>query len=168
VSIYGATKVANEAMARAYGATHKIPTTGLRFFNVYGPHCRPNSMFYLFAEAIRKGEPIKLYNDGQSVRNFVYVDDVVRAIIAALSRPVIGGIYNIASFQTTAIDDAVQLFQEAYGSTSPVQYLPKRPGEIEVSAAYVFEAHINLDWRPEVPLEIGLERFVAWYKESHA
>lgn len=167
ISLYGATKAANELVAHTYSATHNLRTVGLRFFNVYGPGSRTDNMFFHFAEAVRKNEPIKLYNEGASVRSFVYVEDVVTAIMAALERPA-SGVYNIAPDEPTSVRAAAGMYLIDCGRINhTMELLPARSGEILYSHGLVDKAYFELGWKAETKLEDGIAAFHSWYKENY-
>lgn len=184
ISLYAATKKANELMAHAYSHLFAVPTTGLRFFTVYGPWGRPDMAMFLFAKAISEGKPIKLFNHGQMRRDFTYVDDVVEGIVrlidhAPAARPAASHssdpsvsaapwrIYNIGNNKPEELMRVVTLIEQALGREAVKQMLPMQPGDVAETYADVDDLIRDVGFRPSTPLEHGIGRFIAWYREYH-
>jgi len=185
LSLYGATKKANELMAHAYAHLYRVPMTGLRFFTVYGPWGRPDMAMWLFAKAILAGEPIKLFNNGDMRRDFTYVDDVVESIVRLIDRapapdprwigedPDPGSsnapwrVYNIGNNRPAELLDVVRLLERALGKQAKRELLPMQPGDVPATYADVDDLMREVGFRPSTPIAEGIARFVAWYREYH-
>jgi UDP-glucuronate 4-epimerase len=186
LSLYGATKKANELMAHAYAHLYRLPMTGLRFFTVYGPWGRPDMAMWLFAKAILAGEPIKLFNNGDMRRDFTYVDDVVESVVRLLERaprpdPSWNGespdpgssnapwrVYNIGNNKPAELLDVVRLLEQALGKEAKREMLPMQPGDVLATYAEVDDLMRDVGFRPATPIAEGIARFVAWYRAYHA
>lgn len=182
VSMYAATKKANELMAHTYSHLFNIPTTGLRFFTVYGPWGRPDMAYFLFAEAIRKEEPIKVFNHGKLRRDFTYIDDIVQGIVNISKQPaessepdLIGSshstapykIYNIGNNQTVELMDFITTIGEVMGKTPEMIMLDMQPGDVPATWANVDELSEKFNYKPNTPIAEGLKKFGVWYKEHY-
>jgi UDP-glucuronate 4-epimerase len=166
-SLYAATKIAGEAMSRAYAALYGLPLTGLRFFTVYGPWGRPDMAYWLFTEAMLKGEPIRLFNEGRMRRDFTYVDDIVEGILAALDHAPPAGthrLYNIGNSRPEALLDLVAILEELLGVRARRELLPMQPGDVPATFADVSAMERDFGWRPRTELRTGLARFVGWWR----
>lgn len=182
VSLYAATKKANELMAHAYSHLYDLPATGLRFFTVYGPWGRPDMAYWLFAEAIVEQRPIKVFNHGAMARDFTYVDDVVEAVCrliphAAASDPAFDRtapasgrswapyrVYNIGNHRREKLMDLIALIERALGREAEKIFLPMQPGDVVETWADVTDLEEAVGYSPETPLAEGIERFVAWFR----
>ena len=185
VSLYAATKRANELMAHAYAHLFAVPCTGLRFFTVYGPWGRPDMAYFKFAKAIFEGRPIDLYNFGEMERDFTYVDDIVRGILAIAERPAAPAenfdpakpdpalssapwrIYNIGNHTPVKLRRFVEILENAIGKKAATNLLPMQPGDVKATAADVADLARDAGFAPATPLEVGIPRFVAWYREYY-
>ena len=182
VSMYAATKKANELMAHTYSHLFNIPTTGLRFFTVYGPWGRPDMAYFLFAEAIRKGEPIKVFNHGKLRRDFTYIDDIVQGIVniskqsaESLEPDMIDSsnsiapskIYNIGNNQTVELMDFITTIGDVMGKTPEMIMLDMQPGDVPATWANVDELSEKFNYKPNTPIAEGLKKFCVWYKEYY-
>jgi UDP-glucuronate 4-epimerase len=171
VSLYAATKRADELITHAYCHLYGIPATGLRFFTVYGPWGRPDMAAYLFADAIVKGRPIRVFNHGEMARDFTYIDDIVTGTLAALDRPPASGtgprIYNLGNHRPEKLLDFIAVLETALGRTAEKHLLPMEAGDVATSFADIESARRDLGYAPTVPIAVGLPRFVAWYKSYH-
>ncbi|RMH53025.1 MAG: NAD-dependent epimerase [Zetaproteobacteria bacterium] len=183
VSLYAASKKAGELMAHSYSHLYRLPTTGLRFFTVYGPWGRPDMAYFLFARAMVRGEPIKLFNHGAMQRDFTYIDDIVEGVVRVLDHIPAGDpawdgaspdpgssrapyrIYNIGRGQPVALTDFVALLEQALGVEANRQMLPMQPGDVPVTFADVADLARDVGYRPATSLEEGMARFVAWFRE---
>jgi UDP-glucuronate 4-epimerase len=177
VSLYAATKRATELMAHTYSHLYGLPTTGLRFFTVYGPWGRPDMAYFKFAKAIREGEPIRLFNQGRMQRDFTYVDDVVEAVVRLLDRlpePVAGKpsparswapfrIFNIGNHSPAPLAEFVATLERCMGAEAVKDYVGMQPGDVEATFAAVDDLREVVDFAPRTPLADGLARFVAWF-----
>ncbi len=186
ISLYAATKKANELMAHAYSALFKLPATGLRFFTVYGPWGRPDMAVFTFAKAIVEGEPIRLFNHGQMRRDFTYIDDVVAAMEHLVDRAPTGDpkwsgrspdpsssaapwrVYNIGNNQSVEISRVVDLLERELGRPAIRELAPMQPGDVLETQANVDDLMREVGFKPATPIEEGLKRFAAWYRDYHA
>ena len=185
LSLYGASKKANELMAHAYSHLFRLPTTGLRFFTVYGPWGRPDMAMWLFARAILAGEPIKLFNNGDMRRDFTYVDDIVESIVRLVDRapapdPKFTGdapdpgtssapwrVYNIGNNNPVELLEVVRLTEEALGIKAKRELLPMQPGDVPATYADVDDLMRAVDFKPTTPIAEGIRRFIAWFRTYH-
>lgn len=169
VSLYAATKRADELMSASYASLYKIPLTGLRFFTVYGPAGRPDMAYFKFTQAILAGRPIDVNGDGSQSRDFTYVDDIVAGVIAALDRPPSGAIphrlFNLGDDQPEKLSHLIALIEQACGRKAEINYLPPSPGDVPATWADISASRTELGYAPQVPLAEGVARFVAWYRE---
>jgi UDP-glucuronate 4-epimerase len=173
ISLYAATKRANELMSHCYAHLYGIPQTGLRFFTVYGPWGRPDMAAWLFCDAITQGRPITLNNAGDMERDFTYVDDVVAGVLAALDRPPAGdngpphALYNLGNHRPVPLRRFVGVLEEALGRKAEVHLAPLPPGDVVRTCADIAASTRDLGFEPKTPIEEGLPRFVAWYRDYH-
>jgi UDP-glucuronate 4-epimerase len=183
LSLYGASKKANELMAHSYSHLFRLPTTGLRFFTVYGPWGRPDMAMWLFASAILSGTPIKLFNHGNMQRDFTYVDDVVQAVTRLIDKPAMPDpawssdapnaatssapwrIYNIGNNSPVAVPHVVDLLQQAIGKTAVREMLPMQAGDVQATFADVNDLMRDVGFKPSTPIAEGIAKFVTWYME---
>ena len=173
ISLYAATKRADELLSHCYSHLYGIPATGLRFFTVYGPWGRPDMAAFLFADAITAGRPITLYNRGEMERDFTYIDDIVAGVLAALDRPPAAGgqaphrIYNLGNHRPVALRHFVAVLEEALGMQAEICLAPLPPGDVVRTCADIEASRRDLGFEPKTPIEDGLPRFVAWYRDYH-
>lgn len=185
ISLYAATKKANELMAHSYSHLYGLPATGLRFFTVYGPWGRPDMAMFIFAKAIAQGQPIKLFNYGHMRRDFTYVDDVTEAVERVIARvptrsdrpagkeldPATSTapwrIYNIGNNRTVEVSHVVELLEEAFGRKATIELLPMQPGDVPETCADVDDLMREVGFRPSTPVEQGVRNFIAWYRDYH-
>jgi UDP-glucuronate 4-epimerase len=167
VSLYAATKKANELIAHAYSHLYQIPCTGLRFFTVYGPWGRPDMALFLFTDAILKKRPINVYNYGHMKRDFTYIDDIVDGTIAALKRAVPYEIFNLGNSQSVELLDFIRILEEVLGQEAQKNMTPIQPGDVPETAADIRKSRELLGFDPKTPLEKGIRRFVRWYREYY-
>ena len=180
ISLYGATKKANELMAHAYADLYQLPTTGLRFFTVYGPWGRPDMALFKFTKGILKGEPIPVYNRGEMIRDFTYIDDIVEGVVRAIDRPPLLDadhennndpavrptpyqIYNIGNGHPVPLMRYIQALEKALGKKAQLELLPMQPGDVRATEADVSRLVSDLGYRPQIDVETGITRFVEWY-----
>ncbi len=182
VSLYAATKKANELMAHTYAHLYGIPCTGLRFFTVYGPWGRPDMALFLFTKAILAGKPIDVYNHGRMQRDFTYVDDIVEGVVRALGRPAAPDpawsgeapnsatssapyrLYNIGNHQPVELLRFIEILEKALGKTAKKNFLPMQAGDVPATYADVQDLVGDVGFKPDTPLEEGIRRFVEWYR----
>jgi UDP-glucuronate 4-epimerase len=185
ISLYAASKKANELMAHAYSHLYGIPATGLRFFTVYGPWGRPDMAIFLFAKAILGGTPIKLFNHGNMRRDFTYIDDVSQAVVRLLDRPAQGDsdwngdrpdpatsaapwkIYNIGNNNPEELLHVVSLLEQEFGRTATKEMLPMQPGDVPATYADIEDLARDIGFRPSTTIEDGIRRFAKWYRDYH-
>ena len=185
VSLYAATKKANELMAHAYAALYKIPCTGLRFFTVYGPWGRPDMALFLFTRAILADEPIDVYNEGRMQRDFTYIDDIVEGIVRVMDRtpapnPTWDGdhpdpatsfapykIYNIGNNQPVALLDFIATLERSLGKKATLNLLPLQPGDVPATYADVEDLMADVGFKPATSIGDGIKRFVDWYRDYY-
>ena len=185
VSLYGATKKANELMAHSYAHLFGLPVTGLRFFTVYGPWGRPDMSLFLFTRKILADEPIPVFNYGHHARDFTYIDDVVEGVVrvtdvtatpdpnwraetpdtATSSAPY--RLYNIGNNSPVALLDYIAAIEKALGKNAKLELLPQQPGDVEETYADVDALKAATGFQPSTPLDVGIERFVAWYRDYY-
>lgn len=182
LSLYGATKKANELMAHSYSHLFRLPTTGLRFFTVYGPWGRPDMAYFLFVKAILGGEPINVFNNGEMARDFTYVDDIVEAVMRVGDRPAAPNpewdsgapdpassnapyrLYNIGNHSPVKLTDFIAVVEAALAKRATKQFLPMQAGDVRATFADVDDLSRDFGFSPKTPIEIGVGRFVAWYR----
>ena len=185
VSLYAATKKSNELMAHTYSHLFALPTTGLRFFTVYGPWGRPDMALFLFTRKILAGEPIDVFNFGQHTRDFTYIDDIVEGVIRTLDRvpgpdpafdPLLPSpasssapyrVYNIGNHRPVQLSRYIELIEQALGRTAEKRLLPLQPGDVPDTEADVDALMRDTGYSPETPVELGIQRFVAWYRDFY-
>jgi UDP-glucuronate 4-epimerase len=172
ISLYAATKKSNELMAHTYSHLYGIPTTGLRFFTVYGPWGRPDMAYFLFANAIVKGQPIKVFNNGEMYRDFTYIDDIVEGIVRVMNNPPDREkppykIYNIGNSNPVKLQHFIEAIESSLGKKAEKIFLPIQPGDVYKTYADVSGLMDDVGYRPNTPIREGVARFVAWFKEFY-
>lgn len=186
LSLYAATKKANELMAHTYSHLYGLPTTGLRFFTVYGPWGRPDMALFKFTQNILEGKPIDVYNYGKHKRDFTYIDDIVEGIVRVLDRPAQPNpawsgdcpdpgtshapyrLYNLGCHQPVELLRFIEVLEEALGIPAKKNFLPMQPGDVPETFADVSDLRQAVGYAPSTPIEVGIARFVAWYKEYYS
>lgn len=168
ISLYAATKKANELMAHTYSHLFGLQTVGLRFFTVYGPWGRPDMAMWLFAEAIMDNKPIKVFNNGKMKRDFTFIDDIISGSTAALFKGGLGlySLFNLGNHRCENLLHMVGLLENALGRKAEKEMMPLQPGDVSVTYADIRHAQEKLDFHPKTPLEIGVSKFVDWYLEN--
>jgi UDP-glucuronate 4-epimerase len=164
-SLYGATKKSNELMAHTYHHLYGIPTTGLRFFTVYGPWGRPDMAYFSFTRAILEGKPIQVYNQGQMQRDFTYVGDIIQGTVAAIDLGAPCELFNLGNNQPVDVLTLISLIEKKTGKTAIKQWLPMQPGDVPVTYADISKSQSLLGYRPSTSLEQGIDRFIEWYAQ---
>ena len=182
LALYGATKKSNELLAHSYSHLFGLPTTGLRFFTVYGPWGRPDMALFKFTRAILEGEPIDVYNHGQMVRDFTYIDDIIEGIVRLVEKPAQADtefapdkpdagtssapwrIFNIGNGQPTPLMDYINALEDSLGMEAKKNFLPMQPGDVPATSADTSRLGQWVGFRPDTPVRTGVERFVRWYK----
>lgn len=182
VSLYAATKRANELMAHTYSHLFGIPTTGLRFFTVYGPMGRPDMAYFHFTKNIIEGKPIKVFNHGQMRRDFTYIDDITEAMFRLLEQPPAGlfdptqhrmtpdqsdspyALYNIGNHHPVRLLEFIRIIEQTIGKKADIEFQPMQPGDLEETYADIRGLQDLVNFHPSTPLEVGLPRFIEWYR----
>jgi UDP-glucuronate 4-epimerase len=164
VSLYAATKKANELMAHAYSHLFNIPCTGLRYFTVYGPWGRPDMALFLFTDAILNNRPINVYNYGDMKRDFTYIDDIVAGTIAAIDKPAPYEVYNLGNSKTEQLMTLIEILERELGREAEKNMMPMQPGDVKQTSADIQKSRDNLGFDPKTPLEEGIKKFVEWYR----
>ena len=167
ISLYAATKKANELMAHAYSHLFDIPCTGLRYFTVYGPWGRPDMALFLFTDAILNNRPINVFNHGNMRRDFTYIDDIVAGTVGAIERPVPYDIFNLGNADSTALMDFIQVIEAELGRKAEKNMLPMQPGDVAETSADIAKSRELLGFNPKTPLKEGIRAFMAWYREYY-
>ena len=185
VSLYAASKKANELMAHCYAHLYGIPCTGLRFFTVYGPWGRPDMALFIFTKAILEGKPIEVYNHGRMARDFTYVDDIVEGVIRTLDHPATPNqtwsgdrpdpgtssaparIYNIGNHQPVELLRFIEVLEQAIGKQAKKKLLPIQPGDVPATYADIEDLSRDVAFKPVTPIEVGIPRFIEWYREFY-
>lgn len=185
ISLYAATKKANELIAHVYSHLYQLPTTGLRFFTVYGPWGRPDMAYFKFVQAIDTGKPIDVYNFGKMKRDFTYIDDVIEGVVRVMYNPPQGNcslgsnysanttsqapykIYNIGNNNPVELMTFIQVIEAALGKTAKTHLLPIQPGDVPSTYADVDELVADVGFKPTTSIQAGIQRFVEWYQEYY-
>ena len=185
LSLYAASKKANELMAHTYAHLYGLPVTGLRFFTVYGPWGRPDMSMFLFTQRILAGEPIDVFNNGHHSRDFTYIDDIVSGVVRALDHvatpnPEWSGenpdpgtssapyrLYNIGNHSPVQLMDYIACIEQAVGKTAKKNFLPLQPGDVPATYADLDDLKAEIGFEPKTPIDEGVKRFVAWYREFY-
>jgi UDP-glucuronate 4-epimerase len=175
ISLYAATKKADEHMAHCYSHLYRIPATGLRFFTVYGPWGRPDMAAYIFARAIVAGRPIVLFNNGDMKRDFTYVDDIVQGILGCLGKPPADDgtaaphrLYNLGNHRSEPLRRFVEIIERELGKRAAIEYAPMQPGDVRETCADIDAAARDFGFTPATSIDQGLPRFIAWYRDYHS
>ena len=168
ISLYAATKKANELMAHTYSHLYNIKTTGLRFFTVYGPYGRPDMAYYLFTKAIIENEPIKVFNNGKMLRDFTYIDDIIEGLVRIIENRAKDKykIYNIGNHKSEKLSDFISTLEKHLGKSAKKELLPMQPGDVSQTYAEVSDLIEDYGYAPNTSIEEGLKRFVHWYLKS--
>ncbi len=180
VSLYAATKKSNELMAHVYAHLYELPLTGLRFFTVYGPWGRPDMALFKFCKAILEGSPIEVYNYGKMLRDFTYIDDIVEGVVRIMEIPpgqergkaqgepsTLYRIYNIGNNEPAELTRLIEILEEKIGKKAVTKMLPMQPGDVPTTYADIDELSAVAGYRPHTPIEVGVGRFVDWYREYY-
>lgn len=185
ISLYAASKKANELMAHTYAHLYRLPVTGLRFFTVYGPWGRPDMALFKFTEGILNGEPIPVFNRGEMIRDFTYIDDIVEGMRRVLDQPAAPNpdwngdepdpatstapyrVYNIGNNRPVQLMHYIEVLEQCLGKKAELELLPMQPGDVPATSADVAALEKDLAYRPSVTVEEGVARFVDWYKEYY-
>jgi len=186
ISLYAATKKANELMAHTYAHLYGLPTTGLRFFTVYGPWGRPDMAYFKFTQAILKDQPIEVYNHGKMQRDFTYIDDIIEGVVRVLDRipepnlkwssdspdpgtsPAPYRLYNIGNNQPVELMYFIKTLEKALGKTAKMQMLPMQPGDVTATYADINDLEREIGFKPRTTIEEGIAHFVDWYRNDYS
>lgn len=186
LALYAATKKANELMAHAYASLYNLPVTGLRFFTVYGPFGRPDMALFLFTRAILEGKPIDVFNFGRMKRDFTYIDDIVESMVRLLPKPPAGDpgwnaerpdpsssyapyrLFNIGSHQPVELLHFIEVLERKLGKKAIKNFLPLQPGDVEATFADVADLERAVDFHPSTSIEVGIGKFVDWYRSYYS
>ena len=185
MALYGATKKANEMMAHSYANLYGLPTTGLRFFTVYGPWGRPDMAYFSFAKAIFEKTPIQIFNHGQLMRDFTYIDDIVEGIVRLVDKPATAHdnfekkapdsglsnvpyrLFNIGNNEPVTLMDFITTIEDAVGQEAVKEFLPMQPGDVMATYADTARLEEWVGFKPDTPLKTGIDKFIAWYKDYY-
>jgi UDP-glucuronate 4-epimerase len=180
ISLYAATKKADELMSETYAHLYRLPLTGLRFFTVYGPWGRPDMMMWIFTKAIMAGTPIPVFNHGDMYRDFTYIADIIAGVVACLDNPPpddgaikAGGstkphrLYNIGNHKSEHLMKVVEILEGECGKQAEIEYLPMQPGDVRQSFADIDAISNDLGYAPTTSIDVGVPNFVRWYREYH-
>jgi UDP-glucuronate 4-epimerase len=171
IAFDAATKRSNELMAHTYSHLYDLPTTGLRFFTVYGPWGRPDMAYFKFVQAIAQGQPIYVYNNGEMKRDFIYIDDVVESMLRLLNRPLQAALpyklYNIGNHQPVELLRFIEGIEQAIGKSARKKFFPMQLGDVPITYADIDNLMQDIDFRPTVPIEVGIPEFVRWYYDYY-
>jgi UDP-glucuronate 4-epimerase len=170
-SVYAATKRADELIGHTYAHLWSIPSTGLRFFTVYGPWGRPDMAAFIFTRAILKGEPISVFNSGEMWRDFTYIDDIVDGVLSALAHPPGGvpphALYNLGNHKSEKLTDFIALIETSLGRSAEIKLEPMQPGDVAATYADIDVSRRDLGFEPKTPISVGIPKFVQWYREYY-
>jgi UDP-glucuronate 4-epimerase len=180
LSLYAATKKADELMSETYAHLYRVPMTGLRFFTVYGPWGRPDMALWLFTDAILHDRPIKVFNDGNMLRDFTYIDDIVSGVVGSLDRPPADdgatkagssvsphALYNIGNNRSEKLSTLIDLIEAACGRPAVREMLPMQPGDVKATAADISAIERDIGFAPTTDITVGVPRFVSWFRNYH-
>ncbi len=167
ISLYAATKKANELIAHNYHHLFGLNCTGLRFFTAYGPSSRPDMAMYLFTNEIVNNHEVKLFNYGKMFRDFTYIDDIVDGIIKSLEKAYPYEIFNLGNSQTVEVKYLIELLEKALNKKAKIKLEPIQPGDVEITFANISKAEKMLNFKPQTNIEKGVENFIDWYKKYH-
>ena len=167
VSLYAATKKANELMTHAYHHLFDFPCTGLRFFTVYGPWGRPDMALFLFTDAILNNRPIDVYNYGRMRRDFTYIDDIVDGTIAAIEKPHVCEVFNLGNSDTTELMEFIRIIEEELGVEAQKNMMPLQPGDVPATSADIQKSKEMLGFSPRTSIREGIHNFLVWYREHY-
>lgn len=167
ISLYAATKKANELVAHTYSHLYGLPCSGLRLFTVYGPWGRPDMALFIFTRAILSGQPIEVYNYGKMKRDFTYIDDIVQGVLASLDRPTPYSVYNLGNSRSVELLYFIECIEKQLGKRAEKQLLPMQPGDVAETYADISDSQKDLGFQPTTTIEEGIEHFVRWYKSYY-
>jgi UDP-glucuronate 4-epimerase len=167
ISLYAATKKANELIAHTYSHLYNLPCSGLRLFTVYGPWGRPDMALFIFTKAITKNQPIEVYNFGKMRRDFTYIDDIVQGVLASMDRPVPYAIYNLGNSRAVDLLYFIECIEKELGKKAEKKLLPMQPGDVVETYADISESERDLGFHPTTRIEEGIASFINWYRSFY-
>ncbi|MBT6937946.1 MAG: NAD-dependent epimerase/dehydratase family protein [Candidatus Marinimicrobia bacterium] len=167
ISLYAATKKANELIANAYSHLYGLRTTGLRFFTVYGPWGRPDMAMFLFTDKILKDKPIQVFNHGDMKRDFTFIDDIISGTRSAIDNNYKCEIFNLGNSRSEQLMDIVHLIEENLGKKAKIEFMPMQPGDVPESFADIKKSIDMLNYKPTTNIDVGISEFINWYKERY-
>ena len=167
ISLYAATKKANELVAHTYSHLYSLPCSGLRLFTVYGPWGRPDMALFIFTKAITKNQPIKVYNFGKMRRDFTYIDDIAQGVLASMDRPVSYAIYNLGNSRAVDLLYFIECIEKELGKKAKKKMLPMQPGDVVETYADITESEQDLGFQPTIRIEEGIASFISWYRSYY-
>ena len=168
MSLYAATKIANEMIAKSYSHLYNLHTTGLRFFTVYGPWGRPDMAMYIFARNIQSGNPIKVFNNGHMKRDFTYIDDIVNGIKSAINNNYQCEVFNLGNNNSEELMDVIKLIEYELGLEAEIDFLPMQPGDVHQTYADIDKSIKMLNYSPSTGINSGVKNFIDWFKDYHS
>lgn len=167
ISLYAATKKANELVAHTYSHLYSLPCSGLRLFTVYGPWGRPDMALFIFTKAITENQPIEVYNFGKMRRDFTYIDDIVQGVLASMDRPVSYAIYNLGNSRAVDLLYFIECIEKELGKKAEKKMLPMQPGDVVETYADISESERDLGFQPTTRIEEGIASFISWYRSFY-
>ena len=168
VSLYGATKRANELIAYSYSHLYDLCTTGLRYFTVYGPWYRPDMAMFIFTQKIIDGKPISVFNNGNMKRDFTYIDDIIRGTRSAIKKNYKCEIFNLGNSKSESLLELIGIIEKNLGNKAQIEYLPMQPGDVKESLADIKKSTEKLGYKPITTINKGIPQFIKWYKEYYS
>jgi len=167
IALYGATKKANELIAYSYSDLYDLHTTGLRYFTVYGPFGRPDMAMFIFTKNILEGKPISVFNNGNMKRDFTYIDDIIKGTRAAIENNYKCQIFNLGNHKSEQLMDMIALIEKELGKKAKIDFQPMQPGDVKESFADISHSKKLLGFEPKTNLDIGIKKFINWYKNHY-
>ncbi len=164
IALYGATKKANELMAHSYSHLYDLPTTGLRYFTVYGPWGRPDMAMYIFADKILKGQPIPVFNHGKMKRDFTYIDDIIHGLKASINKNYPCEVFNLGNNNWEDLMDVISILENALGQKAEIEFFGMQPGDVKKTFADIDHSRDKLGYRPLTSINEGIPNFIHWYR----
>lgn len=165
LALYGATKRANELIAHSYSHLYSLPTTGLRFFTVYGPWGRPDMAMFIFTKNILAGKPIQVFNHGNMKRDFTYIDDIISGVRSSVDKNYKCEVFNLGNHRSEQLMEVVYLIEQYLGKKAEINFQPMQPGDVKESFADIIKSEEKLGFKPTTNIDVGIKFFVEWYKE---
>lgn len=168
ISLYAATKLSNELVAKTYSHLYEIPSTGLRFFTVYGTHSRPDMAMFKFTKLIMQGESIPVFNHGDMVRDFTYVEDIIKGVLAINAKPEFGQFYNLGRGKPEKLMDMIKIIEDCLGKKATFNMMPMQPGDVKSTVADISKAKAAFNFNPTTDIKVGIPTFIDWYLSHHS